>query len=67
MGKFNIDLFEPHQSFSHGRVKPVIVEKVDQRKRLLCSVSGTRMRLLSKSGQNPKFTASCPNCRGGDK
>jgi hypothetical protein len=34
MGKFIPEPFEVRQSFSHGRVKPVVVERVKERNAL---------------------------------
>jgi hypothetical protein len=57
------DGFEPRMSFSHGRAKPVVVEKLKRRTSadLVCPSCGAKMR-LQRSAESLKFTASCPRC-----
>ena len=70
MGKFDSEAFVVRQSFSHARVKPVVVEKVKRRAApaddtpaLRCPSCGARMKLvISKSEGRPNLTASCPQC-----
>ena len=61
MGKFNVDPPEPRLSYSHARIKPVVVEKMSGRRALLCPVCGTKMKLVRK----PKLTGTCPRCEPG--
>jgi hypothetical protein len=60
MRKLSIEQFEPRQSFSHARIKPLVVEKVNRRTILLCPSCGGKMKLKRK----PKLTACCPRCEG---
>jgi hypothetical protein len=59
------DGFEARMSFSHGRTKPVVVEKLKRRAAattsLVCPSCGAKMR-LQRSADSLKFTASCPRC-----
>jgi len=57
------DSFEPRMSFSHGRTKPVVVEKVRRRfaEALYCPTCGAKMKLARPAG-SPKLIALCPNC-----
>ncbi len=60
------------QSFSHARVTPLVVEKVQRRApketaALLCPCCGAKMKLVrtvGKDGGPPTLTALCPQCRG---
>ena len=67
MGKFSFDPPEPHKTFGHARVKPLVVEKVKGHTPAprRCPRCGAKMRLAkitSKPGERPKLTASCPDC-----
>jgi len=57
------DVFEPRVSFSHGRTKPVVVEKLKRRTPadLACPSCGAKMKLQLFPGSQ-KLTASCPRC-----
>jgi len=56
--------FEPRMSFSHGRTKPVAVEKLNRRAAVLvCPSCGAKMKLAPSAGSKP--SASCPNCTPG--
>jgi hypothetical protein len=57
------DSFERGMSFSHGRAKPVVVEKVGPRVAvaLLCPSCGAKMKLARSAGSS-KLTMACPNC-----
>ena len=44
MGRF-IDPIEPRKSFSHARIKPLVVEKVKRPAGLLCPSCGAKMKL----------------------
>jgi hypothetical protein len=56
---------EPRMSFSHGRTKPVVVEKIKRRigpsMVLLCPSCGAKMSIGRFAG-SLKLTALCPNC-----
>jgi hypothetical protein len=58
--------FEPRMSFSHGRTKPVVVEKVKRRIApptvLLCPSCGAKMKIARLAGSPKQLTALCPNC-----
>jgi hypothetical protein len=56
MGKFIPEPFDVHQSFSHGRTTPVIVEKVKRPAGILCPCCGGKMKLARRT----KLTAVCP-------
>jgi predicted RNA-binding Zn-ribbon protein involved in translation (DUF1610 family) len=76
MGKNNIDEWferfgqdQVRISFSHARVKPVVVEKVTdvpatKKDVLRCASCGAKMKLVRTGSKFGKLTASCPDCGG---
>jgi predicted RNA-binding Zn-ribbon protein involved in translation (DUF1610 family) len=72
MGKFDNGPLVPRQSFSHARVKPVMVANVKRsataglgKQALICPSCGRKMKLVrSKSKGQPNLTVSCPQCSG---
>jgi hypothetical protein len=57
--------FEARMSFSHGRTKPVVVEKLKRRAAaatsLVCQSCGAKMK-LQRSVESQRLAASCPRC-----
>jgi predicted RNA-binding Zn-ribbon protein involved in translation (DUF1610 family) len=76
MGKNNIDEWferfgqgQVRISFSHARVKPVVVEKVtdapaNRKDVLRCGSCGAKMKLVRGGSKFRRLTASCPDCGG---
>jgi predicted RNA-binding Zn-ribbon protein involved in translation (DUF1610 family) len=56
-------------SFSHARVKPVVVEKItdsraNRKDVLRCASCGAKMKLVRGRSKFGRLTASCPDCDG---
>jgi hypothetical protein len=68
MGKSDNDPFAVRRSFSHARVKPVVVEKLKRRPMgPVCPSCGAKMKLVlgvAEPTGKGKIAASCPRCAG---